>query len=425
MSGGSRSRGRRSRSSGDGTDRRAKSAPEEGLLLLTALRVVGGGAVARPQIRLRMTELTLLLPVPGMRLEVRILVALPGMLTARLVLGRRCLLQGMSFASLERVVVRLDLRVWRMLTAPLPSRGFTWREVAWAAFQSPIASSRRSGGSPVLLVSRFWAGFFHPLLGAPLLGRLSVVPTTWLTAVSLACGLAFAVFLAVAGIVGCRFSSPSGVEVGSFSYTLAFSRLTSVLSRCQILAWLVSWGRWLVLGRCLCLASTRSAWSCLLLLEAVSPFRRWCRSSFLAMLGTDLVLFLALRARLASLSVAVLTCCLLVGIVASLVEVFSGMLLGRLRRPGVPPRGLRLVFRFVRSPRLLLLEFFCLVQVQAVAALAGLLFGSSCACLVSSGTAASRMLTVVLALGGAEWMFAFGRSSSSVSTLLLASLMGG
>ena len=35
-----------------------------------------------------------------------------------------------------------------------------------------------------------------------------------------------------------------------------------------------------------------------------------------------------------------------------------------------------------------------------MAALAGLLFGSSCACLVSSGTAASRMLTVVLALRG-------------------------
>ena len=34
----------------------------------------------------------------------------------------------------------------------------------------------------------------------------------------------------------------------------------------------------------------------------------------------------------------------------------SGMLLGRLRRPGIPPRGLRLGFRFVRSPRLLLLE---------------------------------------------------------------------
>ena len=74
----SRSRGRRSRSSGDGTDRRVSSAPEEGLLLLLALRVVGGGAVALPQIRLRMAELTLLLPVPGMRLKVRILVALLG-----------------------------------------------------------------------------------------------------------------------------------------------------------------------------------------------------------------------------------------------------------------------------------------------------------------------------------------------------------
>ena len=42
------------------------------------------------------------------------------------------------------------------------------------------------------------------------------------------------------------------------------------------------------------------------------------------MLGTDLVLFLALQAHLASLSVAVLTCCLLVGMVASLVEVFRG-----------------------------------------------------------------------------------------------------
>ena len=121
-------------SSGVGTDRRALSAPEEGLLLLTALRVVGGGAVALPQIRLRMTELTLLLPVPGVRLKVRILVALPGILTARLVLGRRGLLQGLSLASLERVVIRLDLRVWRMLTPPLPSRGFAWREVAWAVF---------------------------------------------------------------------------------------------------------------------------------------------------------------------------------------------------------------------------------------------------------------------------------------------------
>ena len=195
----SRSRGRRSRSSGDGTDRRAKSAPEEGLLLLTALRVIGGGAVALSQIRLSMTELTLLLPVPGMRLEVRILVALPGILTARLVLGRRGLLQGVSLAGLGRVVIHLHLRVWRMMTAPLPSLGFDWREVAWVAFPSPLASSRQSGGSPVLLVSRFWAGFFHPLLGAPLLGRLSVVLAAGLTAVSLACGLALAVFRAVAG----------------------------------------------------------------------------------------------------------------------------------------------------------------------------------------------------------------------------------
>ena len=51
-------------------------------------------------------------------------------------------------------------------------------------------------------------------------------------------------------------------------------------------------------------------------------FRRWCRSSLLAMLGIGFVLFLALRARLASLSVAVLTCYLLVGMVASLVEAF-------------------------------------------------------------------------------------------------------
>ena len=135
--------------------------------------------------------LTLLLPVPGMRLEVRILEALPGILTARLVLGHRGLLQGMSLASLERVVVRLDLRVWRMLTAPLPSRGFAWREVAWAAFSVAYGSSHRLGSSPVLLVSRFWAGFLNPLLGAPVLGRLSVVPAAGLTAVSLASGLAF------------------------------------------------------------------------------------------------------------------------------------------------------------------------------------------------------------------------------------------
>ena len=75
------------------------------------------------------------------------------------------------------------------------------------------------------------------------------------------------------------------------------------------------------------------------------------------------------------------------------------MLLGRLRRPGVPPRGLRLVYRLARSPRLLLLELFASFKFR-VAALAGLLFGSSCTCLVSSGTAASRMFDGGLALGG-------------------------
>ena len=75
------------------------------------------------------------------------------------------------------------------------------------------------------------------------------------------------------------------------------------------------------------------------------------------------------------------------------------MLLGRRRRPGVTPRGLRLVYRLARSPRLLLLELFASFKFR-VAALAGLLFSSSCTCLVSSGTAASRMFEGGLALSG-------------------------
>ena len=97
-----------------------RSDPEGGLLL-NALRVVGGGAIALPQIRLRKTELTPLLLDPGVRMEVRVLVALPGILTARLVLGRRGLLQGKSTTGLERVVDRLCLRAGRTMTAPLPS----------------------------------------------------------------------------------------------------------------------------------------------------------------------------------------------------------------------------------------------------------------------------------------------------------------
>ena len=98
-----------------------RSDPEGGLLLLNALRVVGGGAIALPQIHLRKTELTPLLLDPGVRMEVRVLVALPGILTARLVLGRRGLLQGKSTTGLERVVDRLCLRAGRTMTAPLPS----------------------------------------------------------------------------------------------------------------------------------------------------------------------------------------------------------------------------------------------------------------------------------------------------------------
>ena len=63
------------------------------------------------------------------------------------------------------------------------------------------------------------------------------------------------------------------------------------------------------------------------------------------------------------------------------------------------PVGLRLVSRLSRSPRLLLLELFASFQFR-VAAFAGLLFSSSCTCLVSSGTAASRMFECGLALSG-------------------------
>ena len=92
-----------------------RSDPEGGLLLLNALHVVGGSAIALPQIRLRKTELTLLLLEPGMRMEVRVMVALPGILT------KRGLLQGKSLTGLELVVGRLGLRAWQMMTAPLPS----------------------------------------------------------------------------------------------------------------------------------------------------------------------------------------------------------------------------------------------------------------------------------------------------------------
>ena len=157
-----------------------------------ALRVVGGGAVALPRIRPWMSELTLLLPVPGMRLKVRVLVALPGIFdrsprpgasrsSARVVLGQ-------SGACLRPPRPSGVAVVDSSSTFAGVSPGVGW---LGRRFQSPMASSRRSGSLPVLLVSGFWSGFFHPLLGAPLLGRLSVVPAAGLTAVSLAPGLAF------------------------------------------------------------------------------------------------------------------------------------------------------------------------------------------------------------------------------------------
>ena len=66
-----------------------RSDPGGGLLLLNALLVVGGDAIALPQIRLRKTEPTSLLPELGVRMEVRTLVVLPRIMTARFVLGRR------------------------------------------------------------------------------------------------------------------------------------------------------------------------------------------------------------------------------------------------------------------------------------------------------------------------------------------------
>ena len=194
-----------------------------------------------------------------MRLKVRILVALPGILTARLVLGRRGLLQGLSLASLE------------CLRPPRPSgvavvdssSTFAGFCLAWGGLGGVsvacglFSSGGKFAGSPRLgvLVRSLPPASGRSFIGAPQRGSCRWVDCC------LACPRAcvLAVFRGVAGchagIDGCRFSSPSGGEVGSFSYTLAFSRLTSVLSRCQILAWLVSWGGgWLVMGWCLCLA---------------------------------------------------------------------------------------------------------------------------------------------------------------------------
>ena len=79
-------------------------------------------------------------------------------------------------------------------------------------------------------------------------------------------------------------------------------------------------------------------------------------------------------------------------------------------------------FRFTWFPRLLLLELFASVGFRLWLLPLPLLFFSSCACLVSSETAASRMLTVALA-PDTERTFAFGRSFCSVSGSAPSSLV--
>ena len=78
--------------------------------------------------------------------------------------------------------------------------------------------------------------------------------------------------------------------------------------------------------------------------------------------------------------------------------------------------------RFTWSPRLLLLELFASVRFRLWLLPLPLLFFSSCACLVSSETAASLMLTVALA-PDSERTFAFGRSFCSVSGSAPSSLV--
>ena len=78
--------------------------------------------------------------------------------------------------------------------------------------------------------------------------------------------------------------------------------------------------------------------------------------------------------------------------------------------------------RFTWSPRLLLLELVASIRFRLWLLPLPLLFFSSCACMVSSETAASRMLTVALA-PEAERTFAFGRFLCSVSGSAPSSLV--
>ena len=105
---------------------------------------------------------------------------------------------------------------------------------------------------PVILGAKFWTGFFHPLLVAPSLEApqrgscrlVDCLASLWAGVCGLPCRWRVATrVLMVVGFPLLRAwrSTPSHIP-------WPFLDLTSVLSRCQILAWLVSWGWWLVLG---------------------------------------------------------------------------------------------------------------------------------------------------------------------------------
>ena len=105
-----------------------RSAPGGGLLLLDALLAVGRGAIALPRIRLRLCERPLLLLDLDVRMEVRVLVSPPGIMTVR---GH---MQGWIRASLGRVIARLVLREWLRMTVlrPFESVDFA-RDVSFRA----------------------------------------------------------------------------------------------------------------------------------------------------------------------------------------------------------------------------------------------------------------------------------------------------
>ena len=127
------------------------------------------------------------------------------------------------------------------------------------------------------------------------------------------------------------------------------------------------------------------------------------------------------RSCLASLAVAVLTCFLLVGMVASTCEGIRGCSsVDCVVRRFLPDACAWVPVYLV--PRLLLLGLFASVWFRLWLLPLPLLFFSSCACLVSSETAALRMLTVALA-PDTERTFAFGRSFCSVSGSAPSSLV--